>query len=121
MTNARPFSISTLQDLSNATKNIPMRGVLGLGFRVRHSGVPEDPKTPTLEVLGFTPTLGQSGVATLMIFPDTTSTKNDIVQIHAYTKDAWYMCLLGHIVGISLHIYKVEFAMCSNYCAPFVS
>jgi hypothetical protein len=30
-----------------------------------HSGVPEDSKSPTLEVLGFTPTLGQSGVATL--------------------------------------------------------
>jgi len=31
----------------------------------KHSGVPEDSKSPTLEVLGFTPTLGQSGVATL--------------------------------------------------------
>jgi hypothetical protein len=31
----------------------------------KHSGVPEDYKSPTLEVLGFTPTLGQSGVATL--------------------------------------------------------
>jgi hypothetical protein len=30
-----------------------------------HSGVPEDSKSPTLEVLGFTPTLGQSGVATI--------------------------------------------------------
>jgi hypothetical protein len=33
----------------------------------KHSGVPEDPKSPTLGVLGFTPTLGQSGVATLLI------------------------------------------------------
>ncbi len=31
----------------------------------KHSGVPEDSKSPTLEVLGFTPTLGQSGVATM--------------------------------------------------------
>jgi hypothetical protein len=31
---------------------------------LKHSGVPEDSKSPTLEVLGFTPTLGQSGVAT---------------------------------------------------------
>ncbi len=31
----------------------------------KHSGVPEDSRSPTLEVLGFTPTLGQSGVATL--------------------------------------------------------
>jgi hypothetical protein len=30
----------------------------------KHSGVPQDPKSQTLEVLGFTPTLGQSGVAT---------------------------------------------------------
>jgi hypothetical protein len=30
----------------------------------KHSGIPEDSKSPTLEVLGFTPTLGQSGVAT---------------------------------------------------------
>jgi hypothetical protein len=30
----------------------------------KHSGVQEDSKSPTLEVLGFTPTLGQSGVAT---------------------------------------------------------
>ncbi len=30
----------------------------------KHSGVPEDSKSPTLEVLGFNPTLGQSGVAT---------------------------------------------------------
>jgi hypothetical protein len=29
-----------------------------------HSGVPEDSKSPTFQVLGFTPTLGQSGVAT---------------------------------------------------------
>jgi len=29
MPNARAFSISTLQDLSNDTKNAPMRGVLG--------------------------------------------------------------------------------------------
>ncbi len=30
----------------------------------KHSGVPEDSKSPTLGVLGFTLTLGQSGVAT---------------------------------------------------------
>jgi hypothetical protein len=33
----------------------------------KHSGVLEDSKSPTLEVLGFTPTLGQSGVATTMV------------------------------------------------------
>jgi hypothetical protein len=30
-------------------------------------GVPKDSKSPTLEVLGFTPTLGQSRVATKSI------------------------------------------------------
>jgi hypothetical protein len=30
----------------------------------KHLGVPEDSKSTTLGVLGFTPTLGQSGVAT---------------------------------------------------------
>jgi hypothetical protein len=33
----------------------------------KHSGVREDSKSPTLGVLGFTPTLGQSGVATQLI------------------------------------------------------
>ncbi len=34
MTNARPFFISTLQDLSNDTKNTSMRGVLGLAVKL---------------------------------------------------------------------------------------
>jgi hypothetical protein len=34
MANARPFSISTLQDLSNDTKNTSMRGVLGLAVEL---------------------------------------------------------------------------------------
>jgi hypothetical protein len=33
--------------------------------RSKHPGVPEDSKSPTLQVLGFTLTLGQSGVATI--------------------------------------------------------
>jgi hypothetical protein len=33
----------------------------------KHSGVLEDSKSLTLEVLGFTPTLGQSGVATILM------------------------------------------------------
>jgi hypothetical protein len=36
-----------------------------LPLNSKHSGVSEDSKSPTLEVLGFTPTLGQSGVATI--------------------------------------------------------
>jgi hypothetical protein len=34
MPNARAFSISTLQDLSNDTKNTPMRGILGLAVEL---------------------------------------------------------------------------------------
>jgi hypothetical protein len=34
MTNARSFSISMLQDLSNDTKNTPMQGVLSLAVEV---------------------------------------------------------------------------------------
>jgi hypothetical protein len=37
-------------------------------LNLKHSGVPKDSKSPTLGVLGFTPTLGQSGVATAMGF-----------------------------------------------------
>jgi len=33
----------------------------------KHLGVPEDSKSPTLGVLGFTPTLGQSGVTTTVV------------------------------------------------------
>jgi hypothetical protein len=40
MTNARPFSISTLQDLSNDTKNISMRGVLGPAVELWTFGSP---------------------------------------------------------------------------------
>jgi hypothetical protein len=47
----------------------------------------------------------------IMIFPNTTSIKDDNVQIHTYTKDVWYLYLLGHIARISLHIYGVEFVM----------
>jgi len=34
MPNARAFSICALQDLSNDTKNTPMRGVLGLAVEL---------------------------------------------------------------------------------------
>jgi hypothetical protein len=40
---------------------------LALMLNSKQSGVPEDSKSPTLEVLGFTPTLGQSGVATFCV------------------------------------------------------
>jgi hypothetical protein len=56
-----------------------------------------------------------------MIFPNTTSTQYDSVQIHAYTKDVWYMRFLVHIAKLSLHMYRVEFVMWSNYRVPSAS
>jgi hypothetical protein len=47
-----------------------MQGVLSLSVEPKHSRVPEDSKSPTLEVLGFTPTLGQSGVVTKYVAID---------------------------------------------------
>jgi hypothetical protein len=38
--NARPFSISTFQDLSNDTNNTPMRGVLSLAVELSTFGSP---------------------------------------------------------------------------------
>jgi hypothetical protein len=55
----------------------------------KHSGVLEDSKSPTLEVLGFTPTLGQSGVATQM-----TSCEVD-----------WTTMYLAFIVLVVVHVY----------------
>jgi len=55
MANARPFSISTLQDLSNDTKNTPMRGVLGLLSSSEHSGVPGDSKSSLFPSVGLHP------------------------------------------------------------------
>ncbi len=55
-------------------KNFPMTPrtlqgevVWALLSRSEHSGVSKDSKSPTLQVLGFTPTLGQSGVATFVV------------------------------------------------------
>jgi hypothetical protein len=46
MINARPFSISTLQDLSNDTKNTSMRGVLGLSVELQTFGSPGGVQIP---------------------------------------------------------------------------
>jgi hypothetical protein len=43
-----------------------------------------------------------------VIFPNAKSTQYDSVRIHTYTKVVWYICLLGHIARISLHLYGVE-------------
>jgi len=58
----------------------------------KHSGVPKDSKSPTLGVLGFTPTLGQSGVVTLNLctlhshtpIPYLLSIPSSFIYIHTY-------------------------------------
>jgi hypothetical protein len=55
MTNARPFSISTFQDLSNDTKNTPMRGVLGLAVELWSFGSPRGLQIPTFPSVGLHP------------------------------------------------------------------
>jgi hypothetical protein len=55
MTNARPFSISTFQDLSNDTKNTPMRGVLPLAVEFWTFGSPGGLQIPTFPSVGLHP------------------------------------------------------------------
>jgi len=69
MTNARAFWTSTFQDLSNDTKNTPMRGVLALLSNPKHSGVLQDSKSPTLGVGISSSHLAQSVVATFSYLP----------------------------------------------------
>jgi hypothetical protein len=56
-----------------------------------------------------------------LIFLSLTFTEDDDVQIHVYSKDVGSMCLLDHIIEISLHLYDVEFTMASNHHAPSTS
>ncbi len=49
----------------------------------KRSGVPEDSKSPTLEVLGFTPTLGQSGVTTINFNIET------LMALHCFGVTNW--------------------------------
>jgi hypothetical protein len=55
MANARPFSISTLQDLSNDTKNTSMRGVLGLAVEPQTFGSPGGLQVPNFGSVGIHP------------------------------------------------------------------
>ncbi len=53
--NARAFSISTFQELSNDTKNTPMRGVFPLLSSSKHSGFPKDYKSQLFRSVGLHP------------------------------------------------------------------
>jgi hypothetical protein len=64
MTNARAFWTSTLQDLSNDTKNTPIRGVLASVVELYTFGSPGGLQVPNFGSVSFILTLGQKGVAT---------------------------------------------------------
>jgi hypothetical protein len=81
MTNAMPFSMSTFQDLSKTPRTPQCEVVWALLSSSEHSGVPEDSKSPTLQVLGFTPTLGQSGVATLKVAMTQDKVNKNLVKV----------------------------------------
>jgi hypothetical protein len=53
MAHARPFWTSTLQDLSNDIKNIPMRGVLAPAIELWVFGSPRGLQLPTFESVSF--------------------------------------------------------------------
>jgi len=66
----------------------------------KHSGVPEDSQSPTLGVLGFTPTLGQSGVATVDLLVSTLGGLDCILGMEFITQNN--VLVEGHnrLVGI---------------------
>jgi hypothetical protein len=67
MAKARPFRYLRFKTFSMTPRTPQCKVFWALLLNSKHSGVPKDSKSPTLEVLGFTPTLGQSGVATMVV------------------------------------------------------
>jgi hypothetical protein len=63
----------------------------------KHSGVLEDSKSPTLGVLGFTPTLGQSGVATVR-----GSVNEELAENALCVFDPWAAVAAGPVEGWSV-------------------
>jgi hypothetical protein len=53
MAYARPFWTSTLQELSNGIKNIPMKGVLTPELKLSGFGSPEGLQVPTFRSVSF--------------------------------------------------------------------
>jgi hypothetical protein len=85
MTNARPFSISTFQDLFNDTKNTPMQGFLGLFVELW--------------------TFGSLGGLQILNFAS--------VGLHPHTWPKWG-CDMPHIVGKSQRKLKLRFRLHLN-------
>jgi hypothetical protein len=92
----------------------------------KHLGVLEDSKSPTLEVLGFTPTLGQSGVATLAfrnhlfhalrLFPCTMSTPTNVwLQVAHLEAHLWVLSICGLMI-IMVQKLNCGLKTCLNGC-----
>jgi hypothetical protein len=75
----------------------------------KHSRVPEDSKSPTLEVLRFTPTLGQSGVATLKE-SHMVVVKAILPYLHHYPLIGLYKCFVEGEEDIFLGFFNANFA-----------
>ncbi len=96
----------------------------------KHSGVPKDSKSPTLEVLGFTPTLGQSGVATLGptfgFFEEFWGTSNFLYDFIIFSDLSTHLEKLTKNIlkckkyGINLNLEKFAFMVCSRTILRFV-
>jgi hypothetical protein len=61
------FDIYAIRPFSMTPRTLQCKVFWALLSNSQHSKVPKDSKSPTLEVLGFTSTLGQSGVATPVV------------------------------------------------------
>jgi hypothetical protein len=81
----------------------------------KHSGVSEDSKSPTLGVLGFTPTLGQSGVATFCM--------SHIVYKQVNQVDFWLFLVASQIDNLSFDPsfgYNLCFRCPNEQCEPIL-
>jgi hypothetical protein len=109
MTNAGPFSISTLQEISNDTKNTSMRGVLGLDVELWTFGSPGG-----LQILIFSkcwaspPHLAKVGLQQL----NSNHSKN--IKCHITSPPQCKTSLSFHWM---LAVYNGKNSRIKNYCA----
>ncbi len=82
----------------------------------KHSGVPEDSKSPTLGMLGFTPTLGQSGVATPNLYRVQDHGRDLLGRFMASHTMPWLgsMCFLMHTIMVLHQNLLLFFALLTS-------
>jgi hypothetical protein len=97
MTNASHFQYLHFKTFSMTPRTPQCKVFWALLSNLEHSGVPEDSKSPTLQVLGFTPTLGQSGVATLSHTRRKRSMSSLTLRIFPHTIAIAFFWILGHL------------------------